>query len=136
VRPHIEFAVPAWSPWLEADKEVLEKVQRRAVQMVSGLKAHTYEKVLTGARYSLMRSNPSPPMRSCTKWKKLFHILRPLYYDTGFNEFQARRPGFKNTLGDDSCCLLKVLDRKVGTVGTDRGRNAGNHKKLLKKNLL
>jgi len=26
--------------------------------------------------------------------------------------------------------------RKVGTVGTDRGRNAGNHKKLLKKNLL
>jgi|LakMenEpi03Aug12_release.lakeMendotaPanAssembly.Ray.scaffolds.fasta_scaffold178922_2 hypothetical protein len=83
VRPHIEFAVPAWSPWLEADKEVLEKVQRRAVQMVSGLKAHTYEKVLTGARYSLMRSNPSPPMRSCTKWKKLFHILRPLYYDTG-----------------------------------------------------
>ncbi len=39
----LEFAVPAWSPWLEADKEVLEKVQRRAVQMVSGLKAHTYE---------------------------------------------------------------------------------------------
>jgi hypothetical protein len=24
VRPHLEFAVPAWSPWLEADKEVLE----------------------------------------------------------------------------------------------------------------
>jgi hypothetical protein len=43
VRPHIEFAVPAWSPWLEANKEVLEKVQRRAIQMVSGLKAHTYE---------------------------------------------------------------------------------------------
>ncbi len=43
VRPQLEFAVPAWSPWLEADKEVLEKVQRRAIQMVSGLKAHTYE---------------------------------------------------------------------------------------------
>ncbi len=43
MRPHLEFAVPAWSPWLEADKEVLEKVQRRTVQMVSGLKAHTYE---------------------------------------------------------------------------------------------
>jgi hypothetical protein len=43
VRPHLEFAVPAWSPWLEADKEVLEKVQRRAVQMVSGLRSHTYE---------------------------------------------------------------------------------------------
>ncbi len=36
VRPHLEFASPAWSPWLEADKELLEKIQRRAVNMVSG----------------------------------------------------------------------------------------------------
>jgi hypothetical protein len=43
VRPHLEFAVPAWSPWLESDKEVLEKVQMRAVKMVSGLQATTYE---------------------------------------------------------------------------------------------
>ena len=31
VRPHLEFASPAWSPWMEADKGVLEKIQRRAV---------------------------------------------------------------------------------------------------------
>ena len=37
VRPHLEFAVTAWSPWTEADKECLEKVQRRAVKMISGL---------------------------------------------------------------------------------------------------
>ena len=43
VRPHLEFASPAWSPWLEADIECLEKVQRRAVQQVSGLTAATYE---------------------------------------------------------------------------------------------
>jgi ribonuclease P/MRP protein subunit RPP40 len=43
VQPHLEFASPAWSPWLEADKELLEKIQRRAVKMVSGLKAVTYE---------------------------------------------------------------------------------------------
>jgi len=46
VRPHLEFASPAWSPWLEADKEVLEKVQMRAVRMVSGLEGHTYEERL------------------------------------------------------------------------------------------
>ena len=46
VRPHLEFASPAWSPWLEADKEVLEKVQRRAVNMISGLKAKTYAEKL------------------------------------------------------------------------------------------
>jgi hypothetical protein len=46
VRPHLEFAVPAWSPWQEGDKEVLEKVQKRAVKMISGLEGKTYEERL------------------------------------------------------------------------------------------
>ena len=46
VRPHLEFAVAAWSPWLEADKAVLEKVQRRAITMISGLRNGTYEEKL------------------------------------------------------------------------------------------
>ena len=46
VRPHLEYAVQAWSPHLVEDREVLEKVQRRAVRMVSGLKAKTYEQRL------------------------------------------------------------------------------------------
>jgi hypothetical protein len=43
VKPHLEFSVQAWSPWSAADKELLEKVQRRAVRMVSGLKSRDYE---------------------------------------------------------------------------------------------
>jgi hypothetical protein len=43
VRPHLEFAAPAWSPWQEGDKECLERVQRKAVGMVSGLAAREYE---------------------------------------------------------------------------------------------
>ena len=43
VRPHLEFAVPAWSPWSASDRQVLEKVQKRAIKMVSGLTANTYE---------------------------------------------------------------------------------------------
>ena len=46
MRPHLEFAVPAWSPWTQGDREVLEKVQRRAVRMVSGLRGTTYEEKL------------------------------------------------------------------------------------------
>ena len=42
VRPHLEFASPAWSPWLVGDKETLERVQEKAVRMVSGLKGETY----------------------------------------------------------------------------------------------
>ena len=46
VLPHLEFSVQAWSPWTEADKEVLEKVQERAISMVAGLKGRTYEERL------------------------------------------------------------------------------------------
>jgi hypothetical protein len=46
VLPHLEFAVQAWSPWLTKDMEVLEKVQRRAVSMVSGLSGTSYEEKL------------------------------------------------------------------------------------------
>ena len=43
VRPHLEFAGPAWAPWTAADKDLLEKVQMRAIRMVSGLDGREYE---------------------------------------------------------------------------------------------
>ena len=42
VRPHLEFATPAWAPWTEKDKSVLERVQQRAVKMVTGLQSQEY----------------------------------------------------------------------------------------------
>jgi hypothetical protein len=42
VRPHLEFSAPAWSPWLQGDKDTLEKVQEKAVKMVAGLKGSNY----------------------------------------------------------------------------------------------
>ena len=42
VRPHVEFASPVWSPWLEQDIQTLEKVQKKAVGMISGLKGENY----------------------------------------------------------------------------------------------
>ena len=46
VRPHLEFACAAWSPWQEGDKACLERVQQRAVAMVSGLAGREYEERL------------------------------------------------------------------------------------------
>ncbi len=46
VRPHLEFAAPAWSPWHRGDIDVLEKVQKRLVKAVHGLKGSTYEEKL------------------------------------------------------------------------------------------
>ena len=42
VRPHLEFAVAAWSPWNQADIDGLEAVQRWAVRAISGLRGATY----------------------------------------------------------------------------------------------
>jgi len=43
VRPHLEFAVAAWSPWSRSDIDVLENVQRKFVKNVSGLQSRDYE---------------------------------------------------------------------------------------------
>ena len=42
VRPHLEFASQAWSPWLSSDINIIEKVQEKALGMVSGLKNKEY----------------------------------------------------------------------------------------------
>ena len=49
VRPHLEYAVASWCPWLQGDKEMLEKVQRRAISMVSNFQARNYEDKLKEA---------------------------------------------------------------------------------------
>ena len=46
MRPHLEFSVAAWAPWTQEDCETLERVQKRAVKAVSGLKGQSYEERL------------------------------------------------------------------------------------------
>ena len=46
VRCHMDFAVPAWCPWSTGDIETLEKVQRRAINLIVGLRGRTYEEKL------------------------------------------------------------------------------------------
>jgi hypothetical protein len=43
VRPHLEFASQAWNPWYINDEQTIEKVQKRAVSMINGLRADSYE---------------------------------------------------------------------------------------------
>ena len=45
VRPHLEYAVQAWSPYMSKDIEILEKVQRRMVRQIRGVHG-TYEEKL------------------------------------------------------------------------------------------
>ena len=43
IRPGLEYATPAWSPYLQHDIAVLERVQRRATKFVTGLYNVPYE---------------------------------------------------------------------------------------------
>ena len=43
VRPHLEYCIQAWNPYLQRDIDTLEKVQRRATKMMLGFENLTYE---------------------------------------------------------------------------------------------
>jgi hypothetical protein len=90
VRVHLEFATPVWSPWQTGDINMLEKVQQKAVSMISGLKGSTYEEKLkelklpslVNRRYradmiQLFKIIKNIDSVEATTWFKVVNIARP-----------------------------------------------------------
>ena len=46
VRPHLEYAVQAWNPYLAKDRIILERVQKRATRLIRSVSSLSYEQRL------------------------------------------------------------------------------------------
>ena len=44
VRPHLEYCIQAWSPYLRKDIDMLEKIQKRATKLIPGLRYLRFNK--------------------------------------------------------------------------------------------
>ena len=70
VRPYLEYAVPAWSPWLEKDIAIIEKVQERALKQIPSLNHLNYSDKLKALGMTSLRARR---IKSdlCQVWKIL-----------------------------------------------------------------
>ena len=82
IRPTMEYALQAWSPWLQKDIELLQRVYHRATKLVKGLRNRPYEVRIEGLNffdlhrrsirsdlilmYSILRS-PNHPLKTLFK---------------------------------------------------------------------
>jgi hypothetical protein len=55
VRPHLEYAVTVWNPWLQKDIDTLESVQRRFTRLIAGMKGMNYEERITALGISSLK---------------------------------------------------------------------------------
>jgi len=97
VRPHLEFASPAWSPWAQGEIDCLEKVQQRAVKAVSGLTGKTYEDRLEELGLTTLKAR-----REESDLVQTFKIVKGIddvKCEKWFSEIENGRPTRANTGG-------------------------------------
>ena len=93
VRPHLEFAVAAWSPWTQEDMETLEKDQKHAVKAVSGLRSQSYKDRLVELKL--------PSLQERRKEMDIMQTFK-LVNDESSEKFFLREDGRRATTGTDN----------------------------------
>ena len=101
VRPHFECFIQAWSPYLRKDIDMLEQIQRRATNLIPGLRDIIYEErlkkcVLTTLETQRLRGDQI----------EVFNILNG-YGNIDYNIFLFKIRDIKITRGHDFMLVKK-----------------------------
>lgn len=104
VRVHLEFSTPAWNPWQIGDINMLEKVQKKAVFMISGLKETTYEGRLKELK--LLSLENRRLRADLIQTYKILNGLDSVNPDTWFTRVADDRPNTRNTNSSDGLQIL------------------------------
>ena len=111
VRPHLEFAVPAWSPWTAGDIALLEKVQMRALKMTSGMGGMSYEQQLHDL--DLLSLQDRRTQFDLVQTFKIIHGIDKVNYSEWF-EMVGQNPGrLTRTTSDPLNILRKHSNNEV-----------------------
>ena len=125
VRPHVEFACPAWSPWTVADKTVVERVQERAVKMISGLKGADYAEKLAELRMLSLEDRRT--LYDLVQVYKIVHKVDDVPYGMWF-ELVGNTPGRVTRFSQDPLNIVTKPSR------TDLRRNFFSQRVISKWN--
>ena len=104
VRPHLEFASPVWSPWLEGDIKTLEEVQIAAVRMVSGLKSKDYHGRLAELGLTTLeeRRREMDLVQTFKIVKRIDHVNSQIWFE------KAVKTGTRGSSGVDNMAKLRA----------------------------
>ena len=107
VRPHLEYAIQAWSPYTVKDIEVLEKVQKRMVRQITSLRG-TYEEKL--AKIGLTTLQERRIRGDCIETFKMLKGFTRVNHEIWFS-IMSRAEGAQTRLSSDPLVLNSQLAR-------------------------
>ena len=96
VRPHLEYCVRAWAPYLQRDMNHLERVQRQATRMVRSLRHLPYEERLARLNmFSLRRRRLRGDLIETFKIIKNIEKVDPQYFLQRSHTMELRGHNFE-----------------------------------------
>ena len=122
IRPKMESSVAAWSPWTEADKKVLEKVQERMIRLLSDARGATYEEKLKDVGLTTLteRRERGDAIEAFKTLNGFNQVDKNNWFDI---ETEKRRPTRRNVVITQDGEIRKKNVLKVETARLDVRKN-------------